>query len=238
MATRLRERIRDIIFNDDFACFNCGEEIIDNGHNHLCDKCFKQIDFIESGCVRCGEKVSKFDKYCEKCRNSPNFYFDANISVAKLDGISKTLIYRLKFGGKKYIAKCLACFMRDRAESVISDKIDYVCYVPVTNDRRQERGYNQSEEIAKEFSRLTNIKLYQNLFIKIKETVDQTRLNREERTKNLKDAFFIQDNADVKNKNLIIIDDVITTGATLNALAKILKKKGANVVYGLTFCHR
>ena len=100
MATRLRERIRDIIFNDDFACFNCGEEIIDNGHNHLCDKCFKQIDFIESGCVRRGGKVNKFDKYCERCRNSPNFYFDANISVAKLDGISKTLIYNYSRRGE------------------------------------------------------------------------------------------------------------------------------------------
>ena len=127
--------------------------------------------------------------------------------------------------------------MAERFLSVFSGKVDYVCYVPITNKRRKERGYNQTEEIAFEFSKLTNIKVYKNLFLKIKDTTDQTKLNRDERNKNLKDAFVIVDNAKLKDKVVLIIDDVFTTGATMDVLANLLRKKGVKSVYGLTFCH-
>lgn len=237
MGNKLLDLIGEALFSESFTCFCCGDEIIDGGNNYLCDNCLKEIEFIKHACVKCGDKVNEFDKYCKKCKESPKFYFDANISVAKLEGLAKTLIYRLKFGGKKFIAKTFAKFMADKFNSTISDNIDYVCYVPITNSRRKERGYNQSEEIAVEFCMLTNLKLYLNLFLKLKDTTDQTRLNKKERTRNLKDVFFIQDNIDIKNKNFIIIDDVMTTGATINALSRLLKKKGAGLVYGLTFCH-
>jgi predicted amidophosphoribosyltransferase len=72
---------------------------------------------------------------------------------------------------------------------------------------------------------------------RIKNTPTQTSLTKEERSLNLTDAFILEDNLQIKGKNILIVDDIITTGATINALAKLLKDNGAKKVYGITFCH-
>ena len=237
MENNIKEKFSRELFGEAFTCFNCNDERVDNNYNYLCKKCFDNITFITRACERCGDKVNEFNRYCDNCKEDGVYNFDSVICVAKLDGVARELVYKLKFGGKRFLAKCLAKFMAKRFLEIFSDKVDYICYVPITNKRRKERGYNQTEEMAFEFSKLTNIKVYKNLFLKIKDTADQTRLKRDERNKNLKDAFVIIDNAKLKNKVVLIIDDVFTTGATMNVLANLLRKKGVKRVYGLTFCH-
>jgi ComF family protein len=108
-------------------------------------------------------------------------------------------------------------------------------YVPLYTKRQKKRGYNQSELLSNELSKLIGISVSHNNLIRIKDTITQTNLSFKERQKNLESAFEIKDKKEVKDKNILLIDDVLTTGATADNCAKILKKAKAKGVYVLTF---
>jgi competence protein ComFC len=110
---------------------------------------------------------------------------------------------------------------------------DTISFVPLSKKRLIRRGYNQSQIIASELSRLTKADLYQDL-VKIKETKTQVGLTRKERIKNLEGAFALKNERKLAGKRVVLIDDVITTGATLDQCASVLKKAGAREVWGLT----
>jgi len=113
--------------------------------------------------------------------------------------------------------------------------------IPISKQRHRERGYNQTELICRELIKLDknqNFELENNLLIKIHETVHQARIkDRRERLKNLAGSFTIKNNTKIKNRNIILIDDITTTGATLNEAKKTLKIAGARKIVAFTVAH-
>lgn len=241
MKEKFIEAIKEELFSQKFCCYACLGEKINDDKKFLCDDCYNKLEIISHCCKKCGDKVGEFDSYCNNCKDNQKI-FDKVVCFAKLNDTSKSLIYRLKYGKKKYVASAIAYFLVKKFnESFIqeenADKIDYIVSVPITRNKLKERGFCHTDEIAKDFASKIGIDILENLIIRVKDNLEQTKLNREMRRKNLLNAYVIQDNANLEGKNILIIDDVYTTGATMDAIAQLLKNKGANKVFGLAFCH-
>ncbi|OGI57134.1 hypothetical protein A3B85_03325 [Candidatus Nomurabacteria bacterium RIFCSPHIGHO2_02_FULL_37_13] len=160
----------------------------------------------------------------------------------------KKAVWFLKYKGKKLLASVFAEVVYGRILEELSDLsimenfTDIILIpIPLSSDRYRERGFNQAELICKELTKLdnnVNFKLENNILIKIKDTKHQARIeNRSERLKNIIDSFVVKNTEKIKNKNIILIDDVTTTGATLSEARKILKRAGARKIIAFTVAH-
>ena len=219
------------LFPDDITCDVCGEELIADTRYRLCSECISQLEFTgEHICLDCGVPIKDEADYCIRCQNQKREYA-FNRSPLVYDGIAKKLIYDLKFGRKKYIAQTLGAMMTDE---YLNRKIvaEIAVFVPMTRDEEKKRGFNQSELIAEDVASRLNLPLLPAL-VKIKETSAQKQLSREEREKNLVDAFVCVFK-EVKDRKILLIDDIFTTGATANACAHALLKADAKEVCVLT----
>lgn len=225
--------ILDFIFP--IECINCQK----NG-KWLCTKCFEKLSFYQDKYCPICKKESKQGKFCKDC--SPLFIIDKIfIAGSYKNKIISELIKKLKFYSIKDISQILGDYLYKflKKEKILEKngpyKIDIkktiIIPVPLSRRRYNFRGFNQSEEIAKRLSEKTKIPLQKNLK-KIKNTKAQSKLSREKRLKNLQNCFMWSGKS-LNKKNIILIDDVITTGSTLNECAKELKKHGAGKVWGL-----
>lgn len=214
------------VFPDNFTCDICGREIFDGGR--LCDKCKKTVEFNEGAvCPLCGRRTS-YDFLCLECKAEAPL-FDKARSAIVYDGGGKVLVQRFKNGSpylKKYFAELMAekCADFEGAECLL--------FVPMTARAKRRRGYNQSELLANSLSKLTHLPVI-DAITKTKETPQQKSLFKRDREDNLKGCFKV-DGEKIKGKRLILVDDVLTTGATANTLCALLKKHGADKVYFLS----
>ena len=210
---------------------------------NLIDFC---IDFLyPRKYVYCDEKIN--ERYtCRKCSNIIEYYHekvniyannelgcDKIISVIPYNGFMKESIWKYKFRGIKYFAPAFAEILTLKLEKY-NIGFDIIVAVPISSKRLKERGYNQSELIAKYLSKFTKINYESDVLIKIKNNLRQSELDLNERKENVKDAYSIKNIDIIKNKKVILIDDIYTTGATINECAKVLKLAGAQEVVGLT----
>ena len=229
--------ILDIILNIVFPvnCVSCGK-----GGSDLCIKCLSDSPPAE--------------------RESPNWIFP--LFDYRHPPIKKS-IWLLKYKGKKRLAGVFAEILYGRMMEELSELSvinnfgePILIPIPLSKRRYRERGYNQAELICRELMRLDsnnsnnnlrhgvdeklerNFSLEKNILIKIKETEHQANIKeRRDRLKNLSDSFAVKNPELIKNKNIILIDDVLTTGATLTEAKKILKNSGARKVIAFTIAH-
>ncbi len=161
---------------------------------------------------------------------------------------TKQVVWLLKYRGIKDLAQIMARPMYELALNELADEVLFnqnkekilVIPAPLAKKRLHQRGFNQAEEIARHFTDFDpkNFSLETNLVVKTKETPPQVSMrNRRERLDNLKGAFCAQHKKRLKNKTIIVIDDICTTGATIEEIRKVLKKSGAKQVFGLTWAH-
>jgi len=170
--------------------------------------------------------------FCENCRTKlKNLRIDDSISAFHYSGIVRDIVRRLKFGGCAYLALPMA----DLMEEALEIRGDIITCVPLHPRRRRARGYNQSELIAKRLSELTEIP-YAPLLIKARNTPPQSLMkSREERQNNIRGAFRLKGNPDLRGKHILLADDVYTTGATAEECSALLIKAGAAAVRIITF---
>ncbi len=155
-------------------------------------------------------------------------------SCSAFEGVLKELIHQLKYSGKDYLAKDLSLFlMRTWQKYPEIQEAEIAVPVPLHAASFRERGYNQSEVLAKAFSSSARI-LFSNALKRTRQTVSQTTLKQMERKKNVENAFTVSKPDAVKGKKCLLIDDVSTTCATLNSCSKALLAAGAKEVYALT----
>ena len=152
------------------------------------------------------------------------------------DDKAKEIVRGLKFGRRKYLAKYVSNFLIKRYEECYADKnIDYIIPVPIMKKRQEERGYNQAEAIAKKLGEHYNLPIRMDVVEKIRQNEEQAKLSGKAREDNVIGVYKVVDSKEVKDKTVLIVDDVITTGSTASELAKILVKAKAKNVYVLTF---
>ena len=206
----------DILYPPYANCLACGKKRIEKAEEGLCNHCRKSFwaDYRE-------EKALTLTGF-EKC-----FY------PFTYQGVNSTLIKKLKFGQVKAAALPLAQAMGKSLDD-FDEKIDALVPIPLYITRKRKRGFNQAEVLGKELEKITGIPLVHGL-IRKKNTSPQTKLNKKQRKENVEEAF--EGEVVVKGKTLLLIDDVITTGATAIAAAKALKAMGIKKVYLLTAAH-
>lgn len=187
---------------------------------------------IEEKCIIC--RADGFIGLCSYCKSRINraTIESDNLSYGFYGGIVKTLILKFKYESDFTAGYLLSKLL---VEMIEENKIyaDVICYVPMTKKSEKKRGFNQCEVIARHIGYHINIPV-SDCIKKIKNTKEQKTLTKEERVKNLKGAFKVIRVKDIKNKDVILIDDVMTTGATINECKDVLKKSGANKITVLT----
>lgn len=213
------------------TCLSCHVKLA-KGENVLCDICKSLIGVPPlNHCDKCGAEIS--DEYCSTCAET-DFCFEFSRSVYGFQGPIQHLIHELKYNGRlasaKYLAEGLCQFLKDNA-----DYKGYNCIaaVPLHPVRKRERGFNQSELLARSLAKNSGLE-YINPIKRKHYTKSQTLLHKDERLKNLSGAFCIRKGQNVTGKNVILVDDVFTTGSTLNEVSKVLLQAGASKVAGLT----
>jgi len=225
------------LFADDYECLNCGAERTDDKHFYLCKKCYNNIEFILNSCEKCGDRVGSFDHICESCKENYHF-FNKAICVAKYEGVARNLVRKLKYDNCKYLAKALGLLMSEKLKkSEFFGQIDYVIAVPLFEKRINERGFNQSQLIAETIAKECSFKVLNNALKRVKNTPTQTSLSSEQRRKNVKNAFEVVEKTALKEANVLLVDDIITTGATLDEISRLLKRYNVKNIFAITFCH-
>lgn len=200
-------------------------------------------------CIGCG-KINEI--FCDNCIQKIHLTdkeIDRDISAVfdYKDNVIKKSIWELKYHHKKYLGEKIGQLLYSNLLEDIynlkisTDRAIYVIPVPISNKKKKQRGYNQSLSIAKGFCNYSESGIFElkdKIIYKKRETKPQAQiLNRKNRLKNVQNVFDINDKDIIKGRTIIIIDDVTTTGATINEIIKILKKYGAKKVVGFAFAH-
>ncbi len=198
-------------------------------------ECHKKIKYVRwATCLKCGKPMERGDdrEYCDDCTKRRHYY-KRGFSVFIYRTVSGS-IYRFKYLGRQEYA----AFYGEATRKLLGEKlkklgIDAIVPVPMYRDKQRKRGYNQAERYARAVSRELEIPMYPNLIERVKDTVPMKELDVSRRRNNLKKAFNIAQN-DVKFKCVLIIDDIYTTGSTIDEIARVFRMAGVRDVYFLT----
>lgn len=193
-------------------------------------------------CGICGKRDENW--VCENCYNKLkinvnynkpiNKFYDEQIYLFKYKDI-RNLILRYKFNNQSYLNNTFANIILKNKKLCRKIKIyDIIIPVPMFHKKKKNRGYNQTELITSKIAKCLGIYTNNNILIKSKNTKTQSTLKEKNRYENIKNAFSIKNNELIKNKNIILFDDIITTGATVNECSKILKQNGVKNILVLS----
>ena len=194
----------------------------------ICDKINKK-----NLCKKCEIKIKPYQiNEIEKIKNKS---FDYQIKILKYENIIRDKIINYKFNEKAYLYKTFAkIILKNKKIYGFLKKYDIIMCVPMHIKKKMLRGYNQSELIAKELAKKLQIEKQFNNLVKIKDTKKQSTLTKEQRKTNLKNAFQIKNSEKVKNKKVILFDDIYTTGSTVEECSKVLKRVGVSSIAVVT----
>ena len=227
---RIKEFLLDICFPR--RCPVCDEIVIPFGEC-ICAECIPKLKIISPPwCFVCGKKILTEGQICEDCQRKKH-KFDRGRCLFEYKTAASSL-YRFKYSGRREYAKYYGQAVNEYLSDFIQKtKAQALVPIPLHKSRYRKRGYNQATELAKAISEATGIPVREDLLKRVKKTVPLKKLRPEERQKNLQKAFIVPQN-DVKLKSIIIIDDIYTTGATMDEAAATLKAAGIPEVFFIT----
>ena len=210
-------------------CPVCDEIVVPWGEK-ICAGCLGKMKLLTSPwCMKCGKKLLRDGEYCSDCRRKEHRFLRGR-ALYEYESAALS-IYRFKYSGRREYAdwygEQIADYLGDFIRNVNPD-----CLIPVPlhKKRKNERGYNQAEVLAHAVGRQLNIPVFADLVVRKKNTRPLKYENPEGRQNNLKKAFIMARN-DVKLKRIIIIDDIYTTGSTMDALSGVLQRAGIREIY-------
>ncbi len=220
----------DILFPQNVKCIFCEYELQqDNG---VCERCLQTLPLIRdvNTCQVCGGRLIGTGTVCVHCKDS-HFYFGRAFCVSDYVDPIKSKIIQFKQSGYKYIGRGLAWILWLKF-CQLDICPDVIIPMPNSQARDQSRSFNQCEILC-QFIKEHYGRVYSDVVIRVKDTPHQTGLSRENRKKNLDGAFRVIDKNRIKNKTVLIIDDIFTTGSTLSECSKVVKRAGASKIYCL-----
>lgn len=182
-------------------------------------------------CIKCGKHIENDESvYCNDCSMIRHKY-DRAFAPFLYEGEIKESIMKFKFLGKAEFSHLYASSMWEYGGALLLNwDPDVIIPVPIHKSRLKKRGYNQAELIARDLSKIIKVKVNSKILIRTKKTKAQKQLGFRERFNNLKGAFSIRKNAKIPEK-ILLVDDIYTTGSTLDSIAEMLKNNGAKEVY-------
>ncbi|MBR3306948.1 MAG: ComF family protein [Lachnospiraceae bacterium] len=229
---RIHEYIKDLLFPP--RCAICDGLLAQEEMKlHVCSRCRKELKYVqEPYCMKCGAPLKDpGGEYCSGCEKHRH-YFDRGRSLYVYGSVRSSL-YRFKYGGRKEYAEFYGrdlarCFGRQLKEW----GVEAIIPIPLHPARQRRRGYNQAAAVAEVLSACTGVPLKDKLLKRSRNTGPQKKLSARERQINLKNAFNITQDV-VQLGTVVVVDDIYTTGATMDEAALALKRKGIDRVYFL-----
>lgn len=233
---RLTEILLDLLFPR--RCPFCGA--ISEG---ICDECRRKAAFIEHPfCYRCGKPLAEADReLCGDCRSHRHVFRQGRALLA-YDETVREAVYSVKYRNKREYLEYFAQEMADRFQKELKIwKPQAVIPVPMHKTAQRTRGYNQAEILAGYFGKETGLPVYPKALRKIRRTANQKELDRRQRQSNLRGAFdldarYLNEKGRLPWKRVLLVDDVFTTGSTLDEAARVLRTYGVEEVYFVTIC--
>lgn len=219
------------------VCPICGEVVNKDRKAGLCVHCVAKVKNVGSSfCMKCGKELEGLHgEYCYDCGRVNHVYDQAAAAFVYSQGIKES-IYRFKYKGKREYAEWYGKKMAELLGNRI--KIwnpDVIIPVPIHRSRLKARGYNQAELIADSLGKYTAIPVDRHLLVRDKKTVPMKELEGVQRLKNIENAFNICESI-VKYNTVLVVDDIYTTGATVDACAAVLRSHGVSKVYCACLC--
>lgn len=215
-----------------FCCVNCQRKLMIGQHG-LCSRCNQQISrFAYCGC--CGRRLARDELHCGQClRHEPAW--QRMVIIGRYSEPLSSLIHRFKFRGDFWLDRSLARLLylaiRQAKRTHQLELPEVILPVPLHHHRQWRRGYNQTALLAQHLSRWLNIPVRQDLLQRVKHTPTQLGLSAQARQQNLKQAFQLSPEwQNCGYKSVSLLDDVITTGSTMNEIAKLLRKSGVQQI--------
>ena len=244
-ARRIARAVSDVLFPP--ICVNCNDLVERNGAadalRHVCARCEASIEFArEPCCPTCGypfygEVEEEGERVCEHCEGLAPVFSEGRTAVL-FKGAPRALIHDLKYHGAVFALHDIEALLKKspRALEIARDAV--LVPVPLHPRKERQRGYNQARLIAERIAKIAGGIRIEMLLRRVVDTVSQTALDRETRRANLKKAFALTRGARINPAlKYVLVDDVFTTGSTLNACARVLRRAGCANINILTFAH-
>ena len=219
-SKQLLNEALEMIFPSNINCIVCNKPIEINETHSICKECYPKIDLI-----------SKNEVIVKNYNNK--FFIDLKV-CANYNEVEKKLISDFKYNNNPHISKNIAEIMYNYLK-IDTYKIDCIIAVPLYEKKLKQRGYNQALEICKHLGRLMELKVYKKNLIRKIDTMPQNDLSFLERIINQDGAFEVKNPREIVNKRILLIDDIYTTGSTVDSCAKELMENGAKEVRVGTF---
>jgi len=220
------------------ACAVCGDALGPGSRAVVCGPCWGGIRFLEAPfCPRCGRpfwgsaRAYPVAHRCQACRTRPpQYHLARSAALYARDDPLRDILLLFKHGGRVALGRHLGRLMSERAPSLLGEHpVDAILPVPLHRSRERERGYNQADILAGVVGRGLHRPVLRRSLERIRATPSQAGKARE-RARNIRGAFGVRDPDQIVGRSLLLVDDVLTTGATVNECAKVLMKAGARAV--------
>lgn len=217
-------------------CPVCHEAVEDAGEL-ACKICRTRLPYVRTPfCLKCGKPLlMEESEYCGDCRRKKHMFRQGRAPFV-YDRLMRESIARYKYSGRREYASFYAEeILRKCAREAVFWKGEVLVPIPLHPSRRRKRGYNQAALLARELSKRCGIPVDEKLLFRTRKTRAQKELNDQERLTNLKNAFSVRE-GNIPYKNIILIDDIYTTGSTIDEAARVLKENGVQTVFFLCIC--
>ena len=207
------------------------------GKGDVCDGCRKRLRYVqEPKCKKCGKEMENPElEYCTDCQRFSHA-FDRGAAVFIYDEVMRKSISMFKYHNRREYADFYAKEMAVSCQRFLeSCAPEVILPVPVHKQKKRKRGFNQSELVAKKLGKLLNIPVDTKYLMRMEKTMPQKELTRLQRKQNLKKAFTIS-NKEKHYERVLVVDDIYTTGATVDAISEILRENQTKIIFFLTIC--
>ena len=246
---RIGNEVLDLVYPPGLYCISCGKITDDSRTYRLCNDCMEAVNWItERHCGKCGRPLSPNDPadICFRCAvressDSPQ-NFDKGHACAGYGAVEQSVIFALKYGSRPDIGDTLREVLYDRmvseyGEDVLAGMYDVVSPVPTHKDKQAVRGYNHADLMGQGFAKRAGLRYEPEIVIRTRSTIPMKGLGPEKRMANIQGAFDIRAKKLplIAGARILLIDDIFTTGATIDEIARILKDAGASRVDFLAF---
>ncbi len=223
----------DIIYPYQPKCLYCGQDLKLPELKGLCNNCISQIEFIDNYCPLCGEKNN--NNFCIYCQNK-NIYYDKVRAVGYYTGILRDLILNFKYNGEIELADSLGELLYLYYQNYFHKlSIDFLLPIPLHYNRKKIRGFNQAYLLAQKLYEYSSIPLLNDYLVRVRNNPPLFQFSYKKRKELLKNIFAIKQNYSISGSTVLIIDDIFTTGSTINQASFLLKEKQkVKNVYALT----
>lgn len=228
--------VMDLIFPR--HCQICSRVMPYSDRTYLCEGCFQNIRFLpENSCIRCSKPLVSASEgmedrglVCPSCFGK-KYNYDNCYAVCFYEGPVKELIHRFKFHRDEFLTGTLQNLFAEGLRSKIDGaQYDKVIPVPLHPRKLKERGFNQSELLARAMGKLRLGKICKNAMVRVQYSSGQTLQDRKSRIEKIRDNFRVNRPVKVRDQSVLLVDDVLTTGATIEECSRILKEAGARKV--------